>query len=144
MDRFPDRFCLNLPCLPFKRVQNDLIYLCLSSWRGRPGESELMYCAQCDCIKYQDFAILFKSSPFSTIVYVIFLFKNRISLILIVRSSSFEREFVSIILGLMQTGGTTKCSIIKSLISEVPPMFTRINCSFGMLSRIFLAYRGLS
>ena len=125
-------------------MQNDRINLCLSYWRGSPGESELMYWLKCDCSRYHALEILLISSPFSIMVSYNFLLRNTISLILIVRSSSLDRELVSIMLGLMQTGGTTRWSTIKSLMSVVPPIFTKMNCYFGIFSNIFLASYGFS
>lgn len=115
-DLFPDKFCLNLPCLPFSLVQNDRINLFLSSKTGRPGASVLIYWLQWDCSKYQALLILPKSYPLSIMVSFIFLFRNIMSLIFMVKSSSFDKLFVSITLGLIQTGGTIKWSIIKLLI----------------------------
>lgn len=120
------------------------MYFCLSSCKGRPGESELMYWLQCDCIKYQDFWIFAMSSPFWIMVSKIFLFRKTMSLILIVRSSSLESEFVNIILGRMHIGGITRWSIMKLFTSVQPPTFTKINCYLGMLLIILRAYQGFN
>ena len=80
----------------------------------------------------------------SIIDYFIFLFKNIISFIFIVKSSSFDKLFVSMTLGLIQTGGTIKWSMIKLLIDVYPPIFTSINCFFGIFDRICFAYQGFS
>ena len=47
-------------------------------------------------------------------------------------------------LGLIQTGGTIKWSMIKLLIDVYPPIFTSINCFFGIFDRICFAYQGFS
>ncbi len=86
-ERFPERFCRNRPCFPLSLVQNERIFLFLKSLTGRPGESELIYCAQCDCIKYHALLILFQSSPFSIIVFWILEFNDTISFIFMVKSS---------------------------------------------------------
>jgi hypothetical protein len=143
-ERFPDKFCLNRPCFPLSLVQKDRMYLFFSYKRGRPGASELMYWLQWDCSKYHALFIFEKSSPFSIIDYVIFLLRNTMSFIFIVRSSSLDKEFVSITLGLIQTGGTTKSWIIKLFIEVVPPILTKINDFFGILSIMCLAYQGFN
>lgn len=144
LDLFPDKFCLNLPCLPLSLVQKDRMNLFFNSKTGKPGASVLIYWLQCDCNRYQALLIFPKSSPFSIIVYLIFLFRNIISLIFIVKSSSFDKLFVSITLGLMQTGGTIKWSMIKLLMDVYPPMFTKMSCFLGILEIMCLAYHGFN
>ena len=144
LDLFPDKFCLNLPCLPLSRVQNDRINLFFNSNTGRPGASVLMYWLQWDCSRYQALLILPKSYPLSIIASLIFLFKNIMSLIFMVKSSSFDKLLVSMTLGLIQTGGTMMWSIIRLLIEVYPPIFTKINCFLGILAMICLAYQGFN
>jgi hypothetical protein len=144
LDLLPERFCLNLPCFPFSLVQNDRINLFLSSKTGRPGASVFIYWLQCDWRRYQALLILPKSYPLSIMVSFIFLFRNIISFIFIVKSSSFDKLFVNMTLGLIQTGGTIRWSMIRLFIEVYPPMLTRMSCFFGILPMICLASQGLS
>lgn len=143
-ERLPERFCLNLPCFPFSLVQNDLINLFLSYKTGNPGASVLIYWLQCDWSKYQALLILPQSSPLSIILSLIFLFKNIMSLIFIVKSSSLDKLFVSMTLGLIQTGGTIKWSMIKLFTEVWPPTFTKISWFLGIFEMMCIASHGFN
>lgn len=61
-----------------------------------------------------------------------------------VKSSSLDKLFVSMTLGLIHTGGTTKWSMIRLLTEVYPPTLTKINCFKGILERMCLAYHGFN